>query len=654
MADYSKKTFVGVIEDNNDPKKLGRCRIRVLNVFDEIPVEDIPWATPWKDLNGNSMFVPDKGKVVTVVFDQGNIYKPEYIYAEHFNINLEKKLASLSSSDYVSMKAVMFDHKTQIYSNDSEGLKVDYKCNNINIKDTGININLKDNQGLVSIGSSNATQQAILGNHFMDWFDEFVDNLIGSKQGPYLGAVPAPEFTRCLFKYRQLRSEKFLSHHVSLVDNNYVETIGTVENFTNSKDRIADGLIGDSWKTTIKQNEITTKERTNFGGKNGNSTDKPVGPVSPPIGGSQVPASNTTPVTQATENKDVEKIIATMKSKNYVVYEKPFQLNIVGSRKQYEGSKYNNAFNDDCYVFYKDDTNNWKIHKYAITTMPGFYLGEEDDSKTSNEFNFFVAGQQMTNGKTATALINVKQSKRMINRGGLGILRPSQMIDTFELGTWAQKDALIAKKPQPVFRDLSTTDTITYTVGVKTVEWGSNCYLHRADVNTINVDNWSEGSQVFKTAGQFEDFIALCKKHRDKHGNSFSYSLIEDKDLNGTSTTTALITGQDVITPNTNTPPPNTNTTPPAPQNSNANTNNTPNTPPVDPELGTEVSTNSLKGYKYYRKKIGLKSRITVKDSTGKVIWTGPFSFAEEKIQIQEAKLANNDYNPDIPIENQV
>ena len=179
--------FIGIIEDNEDPKKIGRCKVRVLNIFDDIPVEDLPWATPWKDLNGNSIILPDKGKVVSVVFDEGNPYKPEYIFAEHYNINLENKLKSLSGTDYTSMRALMFDHKTQIYSNDSEGLKLDYKYNNINITEGSINLNIKDNNGLVNIGDSTAAQQAILGNHFLDWFDEFVDNLMGAKSGPYLG-----------------------------------------------------------------------------------------------------------------------------------------------------------------------------------------------------------------------------------------------------------------------------------------------------------------------------------------------------------------------------------------------------------------------------------------------------------------------------------
>jgi hypothetical protein len=58
----------------------------------------------------------------------------------------------------------LFDHKTQVYVNDKEGLKIDHKYNNVNI--TGqLSINLKDNNAHVNIGDATAGQQAILGNN---------------------------------------------------------------------------------------------------------------------------------------------------------------------------------------------------------------------------------------------------------------------------------------------------------------------------------------------------------------------------------------------------------------------------------------------------------------------------------------------------------
>jgi len=110
------------------------------------------------------------------VFDSGNIYKPEYIFADHYNMNLENKLKDLSEQGYKSMKTMLFDHKTQIYSNDDEGLMMDYKFNNINIKNSTIDINLKDNYSKLSLGDANADQQVILGTNYMKWMDKFINN----------------------------------------------------------------------------------------------------------------------------------------------------------------------------------------------------------------------------------------------------------------------------------------------------------------------------------------------------------------------------------------------------------------------------------------------------------------------------------------------
>jgi Type VI secretion system/phage-baseplate injector OB domain/CHAP domain len=243
--------FIGVVEDNQDPGRHGRVKVRVASVYDDIPTSDIPWARPWKDLNGNQFNVPEVGKVVSVVFDDGDIYTPEYIYAQHYNINLETKLSKLSDSTYTSMKGLMFDHKTQIFSNDDDGLVIDYKYNNINIKESTIDVTLKDNYSKLSLGDPNANQQAILGTNFLDWFDTLIDNLLGSKGGPYLGNLGAqvianPDLIDCLNQYKKLRDPKFLSNNVYIAENYKINSV------LNNKDkRINIPQKGDNITTNI-------------------------------------------------------------------------------------------------------------------------------------------------------------------------------------------------------------------------------------------------------------------------------------------------------------------------------------------------------------------------------------------------------------------
>jgi hypothetical protein len=525
-AELKRKTFIGVVEDNNDPKKIGRCKCRVLNVFDDIPAEDLPWASPWKDLNGNQFIIPDKGKVVSIVFDEGNIYKPEYICAEHYNANLEQKLQSLSGSDYTSMRAIVFDHKTQIYSNDTEGLKMDYKFNNINITDTSININLKDNLGKVNIGTDLACQQALLGNHFLGWFDKFINLLasnshLGNSAAPI---IPTPDFLNVVDEYYSLRDPKFLSHHVSLSDNNYV----------NRQTRIANGQIGDLWKSTSTNNSVASSESIDYGSKDGQTTDNPTGVLSPSTSDTTDPsvgANALPPAAPSTQNADINVIFRTMRKKNYIIYEKPYQMNIVGIRRQYEGMKYSNKFVDDCYLIYKDDKNSWQIHKYIITTMPGCYKGEEREGFVEKGESVFIPPyQKFSDGRVAQPKISNKISKRFKKRAGLGMLKPSQMVDTYYLGEYFG-DALKTRGAQPVYRDTTPGDVITYSTGKDKPAFGGACYFHRAGVNSVTVDNWSEGCQVFQNFEHWKHFMGICKIHVKKHGNSFTYTLMEERDL---------------------------------------------------------------------------------------------------------------------------
>lgn len=494
------RTYIGVVEDNEDPKKLGRVKARVLDLFDDMPVADIPFASPWKDLNGNEFNVPEKGKVVTIIFDQGNIYKPEYIFSDHYNINLERKLKSLSGENYTSMKSMIFDHKTQIYVNNDEGLMIDHKYNNMNILKDSINLNLKDNNANVNIGDATAGQQAILGNHWMDWFDEFVDNLLGNFGGPFLGnlgapVVPNPAFIAIIQKYKALRDPVLLSHHVNIVDNNMVSTVKMTK-------REDDAQVGDTWKSTVKKNEVTVKKPEDFKPKDGpkpayDDTYKPPATNGQP---DNVPNNSTIPpnepLSSPTSNPKIDKLIRFLKSKSYNVYEKTGVLNIVGLRKKDDG-KVTNKFDDELCVFFKNERGNWELMEYTITTTPGY--------------------------KPKTSELPDK----------VAVLTLGQYVDQYKLGFHQNKtDHKCLKFATSIVHRNDKSNQYNYSAITSKGGFGINIHRSSQGGTSENVFNWSEGCQVFKNGNQFKQFITLCENQESSAKKStFTYTLCKKSEF---------------------------------------------------------------------------------------------------------------------------
>jgi len=524
------KTYIGVVEDNVDPKKQGRLKIRVLDVYDDLKVEDIPFASPWKDLNGNEFNVPEKGKVLLVVFDQGDEYKPEFISAEHYNINLERKLNSLDGANYTSMKSLIFDHKTQIYVNDQEGLKIDYKYNNVNIQENSIDLNLKDNNRSLNLGDATAGQQAILGNHWMDWFDKLVDNLMGSNGGPYLGNMGAPVVAnpgliQVLQEYKQLRDPVFLSHHVNIVDNDKITTVKNTQREDTSQ-------LGDSWNSTKTNNNLTSKTNESFKPVDGPKppyNDKhvepsqPVSPISATAGVPTVPqiqaplvtgtasAGFVTPPVIGPVNANppmeplsstkaipkVDKLISLMKSKGYQIYEEIGVLNMIAlqSSKKDNGSV-SNKFDDVLNIFYKKENGNWELVEYQLTTTPGYLPKSEilPQNVTILALGQYIDQCKIEKYEDGTKYLSFAKSTVMINES---------------LDCYNYKSA----KQDGYFK------TITIHASSKT---GS----------AENVYNYSEGAQVFKNITQYNQFISLCElQYQLTKKDTYTYTLCRNTDF---------------------------------------------------------------------------------------------------------------------------
>jgi N-acetyl-anhydromuramyl-L-alanine amidase AmpD len=270
--------YAALVEDNKDPNRVGRIKVRVMSVYETLPVEDIPWASPFKQSDGRSFFVPAIGKLVAVVFPNNNMYTPYYIDAENYNHNLNIRLKDMSDDDYVNFTALVYDHRTQIYSNNEE-LKLDYYYNNIVIDKGSINIDLKNNNQRINLGDRDtASQQALFGNHWLEWFDKVVNELLNPMS--LVGNMGAPivktKLDTLLEEYKKIRST-FLSKNIYLVDNGKVENqnekkrdydtksiLHDLELKFNGKD-ILDTRIGinESGYVDIKGNFIKTKTDTN-------------------------------------------------------------------------------------------------------------------------------------------------------------------------------------------------------------------------------------------------------------------------------------------------------------------------------------------------------------------------------------------------------
>lgn len=79
--DDFQKIYIGMVIDNKDPDRYGRCKVRVHGLHDEFFPEDLPWAIPEFPLNfteKGSFMVPEIGTLVYVKFDDGDLYEPIY------------------------------------------------------------------------------------------------------------------------------------------------------------------------------------------------------------------------------------------------------------------------------------------------------------------------------------------------------------------------------------------------------------------------------------------------------------------------------------------------------------------------------------------------------------------------------------------------
>jgi len=166
--DLIDKQFLGIVEDPNDPRKEGRAKIRVISIFDDLPVEDLPWAYPkqksaffGKSGLGGSMSVPKKGAVVVVRFDNGNPYSPEYYSIHEVAEDIRQELGK--DGEYLGSHVVLFDgdEELKIWFTISKGITMQLKGSRINIgRDKSITIEHDQTQSIIELRGGNISIHA--------------------------------------------------------------------------------------------------------------------------------------------------------------------------------------------------------------------------------------------------------------------------------------------------------------------------------------------------------------------------------------------------------------------------------------------------------------------------------------------------------------
>lgn len=198
-----------------------------------------------------------------------------------------------------------------------------------------------------------------------------------------------------------------------------------------------------------------------------------------------------------TIDPEVRSVIMTMQALGLVVFKddrKNYNLNIVGLRSDTTEA---NRFDDEMHVFWRFN-NKWELRKYKITTDPG-----------------------------------LSWLHSPMNDRGTAILKEGQYRNSHRLGKHKGKyDALVQKEPVTVIRDFNRDMKLDYTSGrEQTGIFGINIHKASQYGESLLVNKWSAGCQVFARPNEYSEFIRLCRLSISEWGNSFTYTLLRMNQL---------------------------------------------------------------------------------------------------------------------------
>jgi len=195
-------------------------------------------------------------------------------------------------------------------------------------------------------------------------------------------------------------------------------------------------------------------------------------------------------------------IVNRIQSKGWEIYQRPYMMNVVGVRSEHTRAGY---FDDTLHVFYRDKKEKWNHHQWRATLDPGLpYL------------------------------------HLPLNAAGTAIIAEGQYTDAYSLGFHrddSTRPALV-QNLQPVwvirdnnrdnFLDLDASEPVSGMFGLN---------VHRTSYqNPLSgrkeIRRDSAGCTVLEDPDEYDDeFLPLMRLHRDLHGNVFTYTVLDLRDL---------------------------------------------------------------------------------------------------------------------------
>ena len=196
-----------------------------------------------------------------------------------------------------------------------------------------------------------------------------------------------------------------------------------------------------------------------------------------------------------------ENVKSVMEKKGYAFFEEGiFNVNIVGIRSK---EKVSNKFDDTILLIYKNKKKEWEVQSSVVTTDPG-----------------------------EKYLVHPMSDK------GAAILVPGQYKGVYRVDIHARNNTKFAHEALcqrggtlKVWRDGNKNKILDHDPETIEEGWfGTN--IHRSKLTTAEyVGAYSAGCQVFKNGTDYRLFLDVVKRSRDMYGNSFSYTLLEEKDF---------------------------------------------------------------------------------------------------------------------------